>query len=203
MTTPRHWRAPLERRARLREAAVAHIARHGLADLNLHTLAAEAGMKFDIARHHYRTNQALLLDVVRTHHSALGEVLADPILASRELAGTERLYALIAAVLDAMITAGDWHRATTVVVAAYRGIAYEVRNADAWLRNELADALGPQCNALAHSLLVLIEYWALLLPGSDMAVRGECLTVLVGMAQAVGRVAAKGKRRQGGRKVAK
>jgi AcrR family transcriptional regulator len=196
---PRHWRGPLERRARLRQAAVDHVAREGLGGLNLHTLAAEAGMKFDIARHHYRTNQALLLDVVRTHQTALGEKLADPILASRELTGTERLRALIAAVLEALVEAGDWHRAATVVVAAYRGIAYEVRNADAWLRNELASALGPERELLARSLLVLIEHWALLLPGEDAAVRAECVGVLMGMAQAVGGGVGRKARRRGGR----
>ncbi len=172
---------PAEKRARLRQAAATHLAQYGVADFNLHKLATAAGMKFEIARHHYRTNQALMLDVVRHCHATLGEVLADPILSARTLPPPERCHALITAVLTAMIDAGDWHRASMAVLAGYPAAAHELRNTDLWLVDELAEALEPGCEILARSLLILIEHWALRLGVTDAETRAECAAVLAGM----------------------
>ena len=140
LTSP-YWRGPLLRRAALREAAAQAVAEHGLAQLNLPRLAASAGMKFEIARHHYRTNAALLLDVVRHHHAAIGEHLADAVLHARALHGPARVTALATALIEALVVERAGHRTTLVATAALPEVADAARHADAWLVDEFAAAL--------------------------------------------------------------
>ena len=117
-----------------------------------------------------------------TSHAALGEALTEPILHARTLPQPERLYALIAAILDALIEAGDWHRAAMTTLAAYPAIAHETRNADLWLHTELADSLQPRCEILARSLLILAAHWALRLDDADAPTRAGCSAILANLA---------------------
>ncbi len=177
-------RAPVEKRARLRAAAARQVAAHGLAGFNLHRLAAEAGIKFDLARHYYRTNEALIADVAREYHAALGERMAEAVLASRELAGTARVEALALAALEAMGAEAAGHRTALAAVAALPSVAEAVRNLDVWLVGELAEALagcgvgGAERGVLARALLMVVGEWATRVEGAERAV---CARVVAGM----------------------
>ncbi len=174
-------REPVERRARLREAAMRHVARHGLYGLNLNAIARDLGENHAIVRWHFKTNEALLLDVVQRHHVLLGEALADPILAARAVPFEDRLPALIGGVLEGMIAAGDWHRAAVTVLAALPDVARALRNADLWLVDELAEAMRPRDAVRARMLLMLIEQWALRLDRAGAEERAACVRTLAGM----------------------
>lgn len=187
MSAPRS-RAPLEKRARLRAAAARHVAAHGLAGFNLHRLAAEAGVGFDLARHYYRTNEALIADVARAYHVALGERMADAVLAARGLSGAARVEALALAALEAMAAEGEVHRTARAAVAALPRVAEAVRNWDAWLVGEFVGALAAagvreatvQC-VLAWSVVSLIREWAVRLEGVGEAERRVCAEMLAAM----------------------
>ncbi len=186
-----YWRGPLARRAALREAAAREVATHGLARLSLPRLAAAAGMKFDIARHHYRTNAALLLDVVRHHHAALGERMADAVLDARALPGPARVTALATALIEALVAARTAHRATLAATAALPEVADAARHADAWLIDEFAAALaatgvtdGTTRTVLARSALLLINHWTLRLEDASPEERASCADVLARMVAA-------------------
>ncbi|MBV8705493.1 MAG: hypothetical protein JO118_17470 [Acetobacteraceae bacterium] len=176
MSAPRS-RAPLEKRARLRTAAARHVAAHGLAGFNLHALAAEAGVGFDLARHYYRTNEALIADVVRAYHVALGERMADAVLAARGLSGAARVEALALAALEAMVVERDGCLTARAAMAALPRVAEAVRNWDAWLVGEFAEALGDA--VLARSLLMVVGEWATRVEGDEA--RGVCARVVAGM----------------------
>ena len=121
---------------------------------------------------------------MQTHHIRLGEALAGPILAARALPATERLPALIAAMLEAMIAAGDWHRAAVAIAASLPDVALALRNADLWLVDALSAAMRPRDPMRARTLLVLIEQWALRMGDADATERAACvrtLAALVGM----------------------
>lgn len=167
---------PAEKRARLREVAAAYIAAHGLDSFNLHRLAPLAGIKFDLARHYYRTNAALIADIARHHHAALGERLADAILDSRALAPQQRLHYLAAAILDAFAEDADAQRATYAAVAALPRVAHAVRHTDRWLADELAEATGEPI--LARAALVLLNHWAAQLDPEDTETRAACARLL-------------------------
>ncbi len=174
------YRAPLEKRARLRAAAARRVAAHGLAGFNLHRLAAEAGIKFDLARWYYPTNAALLIDVVREHHAAVGELMADAVLAARALDGAARVEALALALLEALAAEREGHRTARAAVAALPEVAEAVRNLDAWLVGEFAEALAGDA-VRARSLLVVIGDWAGRLEAGDAAGRVVCARVVAGM----------------------
>lgn len=183
-----YWRGPLARRAALRDAAAQEVAAHGLTRISLPRIAAIAGMKFDIARHHYRTNAALLLDVVRHHHATLGEHLADAVLHARALPAPARLAALAAALFEALTAARTTHRATLAATAALPQLADAARHAETWLVDEFAAALAAAGVAdettrtvLARSALLLINHWALRLEEATMEDRELCAGILARM----------------------
>ncbi|HEX5326268.1 MAG TPA: hypothetical protein VFW75_06335 [Acetobacteraceae bacterium] len=174
-------REPMQRRARFREAAMRHVARHGLYGLNLNAIARQLGEKHAIVRWHFKTNHGLLPDVVQTHHIRLGEALAESIVASRALPATERLPALIAAVLEALIAAGNWHRAAVAIAASLPEVAHALRNADLWLVDALSVAMRPRDPVRARTLLMLIEQWALRMADANAAERAACVGTLAAM----------------------
>ncbi len=181
MSARRVYRAPVEKRARLRAAAARHVAAHGLAGFNLRRLAAEAGLGFDLARWYYRTNEALIADVARAYHAALGERMAEAVLAARLMAGTARVEALALAALEAMAAEGAGHRTARAAVAALPRVAEAVRNLDAWLVGEFAEALGDA--VLARSLLMVVGEWAARVEGAEE--RKVCARVVAGMGAAL------------------
>ncbi|MEO9188746.1 MAG: hypothetical protein ABI224_01910 [Acetobacteraceae bacterium] len=171
---------PVAKRARLRAAAARFVAAHGLAGFNLHRLAPEAGIGFDLARHYYRTNEALIGDVVRAHHAALGERMADAMLAARGLAGTARVEALALALLEALAAEGDGHRTSLAAMAALPGVAEAARHGDAWLVDEFARAVGGDA-VWGRSVVVLLGYWAGRLAVGDADGRAGCARVVAAM----------------------
>lgn len=182
MSGLRHYRAPVEKRARLRAAAARQVAAHGLTGFNLRRLAEAAGIKFDLARHYYRTNEALIADVVREHFAALGEQMADSVLAARGLAGAARVEALALALLEAMAAEGEGHRTARAAMAALPGVAHGARHLDAWLVGEFAEALaGVEREVMARSLVWVIGEWAVRLEGAEE--RAVCARVVAGMGE--------------------
>ena len=152
--------APLEKRARLRAVATAQVAAHGLEGFNLHRLAPRAGIKFDLARHYYRTNAALLAEVVVEHQLLLGEAMAAPARAARALPGPARLPFLLAALRAGLATNAAGHRASRAILAALPGVAAELRHADAWLVDLFADALA-EAGAQEAPALARLLVWVL------------------------------------------
>jgi AcrR family transcriptional regulator len=164
------YRAPLEKRARLRAAAARYVAGHGLAGFNLRRLAAEAGIKFDLARWYYRTNEALIADVVRAYHAALGRLMAEAVLAAR-------VEALASATLEAMAAERDGHRTARAAMAGLPRVAEAVRNLDAWLVGKFAEAVGDE--VLGRSVLMVVGEWAARVEGVEE--REVCALVVAGM----------------------
>jgi len=69
-------------RRRLLDAAIAHIADHGLSDLSLRELAAAIGTSHRMLIHHFGSKQGLWVEVIRAveerQRGALAELLPDP-----------------------------------------------------------------------------------------------------------------------------
>ncbi|HSU06883.1 MAG TPA: hypothetical protein VLI93_15055 [Acetobacteraceae bacterium] len=191
------YRRPIAKKARLRAVAARYIAEHGLAGFNLHRLAPEAGLNFELARWYYRTNQALIADIVRAHQVALGEAMGEWVLAARRLRGAAGVELLAGALLEALIAGRDGHRTAMAAMAAFPGIAETARRGDLWLHGVFADALqvtapwlaAGEGDVLARSLLVLLEQWAVRLEQADAANRATCVRLVSAMvlgASAVG-----------------
>ena len=148
------------------------------AGFNLHSVAPAAGIKFDLARHYYRTNAALLADVVAEQQIALGETLAAPLDAVRALPAPARLEALTAAVLAGLVRTIEGHLAARAALAALPGVAAGLRHADAWLVDLFAEALaaagvtGPAVAVLARSAVMLVGEWGPLLAQPEGAAQG-------------------------------
>ncbi len=180
-------RDPAGKRARLRAAAAAQVAAAGLAGFNLHALAPRAGIKFDLARHYYRTNAALLAEVVAEQQILLGEAMARPVAAARQLSGAARVEALAAALLDGLGRTAAGHRASRAVLAGLPGVAAELRHADAWLVDLFVEALegcgvAPAgVSVLARSVVWLLGEWGARLAGADAPARAACARVVAGM----------------------
>ncbi|WEO99600.1 TetR/AcrR family transcriptional regulator [Streptomyces sp. FXJ1.172] len=98
-----------DRRAQLVDAAVDHVAEHGIADLSLRRLGAAIGVSHRMLIHYFGTKEQLLVEIVRTSEGRQRELLsrlrtqpglspADAArrlwqqLADPELAGQERLF---------------------------------------------------------------------------------------------------------------
>jgi hypothetical protein len=185
------YRRPPANKARLRAVAARHIAEHGLDGFNLHQLAPQAGLKFDLARWYYRTNQALIADIIRNHQAAIGEALTEPLLAARSLPGPARMEAVATALLDAPTLHRDGHHAAMAATAALPTIAETARRGDLWLHGVLAEVLEAtipelaehitERDILARSLLILLEQWALRLDDADAGTRAMCATLAVRM----------------------
>ena len=173
--------APVEKRARLRAVAARFVAVHGLRGFNLHRLAPEAGIGFDLARHYYRTNEALIGDVVGEHFATLGEAMADAVLAARGLAGAALVEALALALLEALAAEREGHRTALATMAALPGVAAASRHGDAWLVDEFAAGFGGDA-VWGRSVMVLLGYWAGRLEGGDAAGQAGCAKVVAAMA---------------------
>ncbi|MEO9189506.1 MAG: hypothetical protein ABI224_05805 [Acetobacteraceae bacterium] len=124
---------------------------------------------------------ALLADVVRTHQEAVAERLTEAVLATRGLAGPERVDTLATALLDALGAERDGHVTATMILAGMPPAAHAARNHDCWLHGVFAEAIGGAADEramLARSLLTLIENWALRLEDTDAAGRALCARVV-------------------------
>jgi len=64
-------------RKRLLEAAIEHIAAHGISDLSLRELAAAIGTSHRMLIHHFGSKQGLWVQVIRTVEERQREVLAE------------------------------------------------------------------------------------------------------------------------------
>ncbi len=123
-----------DRRARLVEAAVDHVAAHGIADLSLRRLGAAIGVSHRMLIHYFGSKEQLLVEIVRTserrQRDLLARILLEPGLSPADvarllwrqltdprLAGQERLFFEICGhalrgrpeavpVLDGLVT--DW-----------------------------------------------------------------------------------------------
>jgi AcrR family transcriptional regulator len=69
-------------RDRLLEGAIDYVARHGLADVSLRTLAAALGTSHRMLIHHFGSKEGLWVEIVRTvearQRDLLSEILPDP-----------------------------------------------------------------------------------------------------------------------------
>jgi hypothetical protein len=120
----------------------------------------------------FRTNAALLIDVVREHHAAVGERMAEGVLAARRLTGRARVEALALALLEALAAEREGHRTALACVAALPEVAVAVRHGEAWLVGEFAAAVGDA--VLGRALVVVLGDWAGRLAVGDAAGRGVC-----------------------------
>ncbi|MET8824123.1 TetR/AcrR family transcriptional regulator, partial [Streptomyces rochei] len=71
-----------DRRAQLVEAAVDHVAAHGIADLSLRRLGAATGVSHRMLIHYFGTKEQLLVEIVRTserrRRASLSRLRAEP-----------------------------------------------------------------------------------------------------------------------------
>ncbi|MEU5099337.1 TetR/AcrR family transcriptional regulator [Streptomyces sp. NPDC020996] len=65
-----------DRRARIVDAAVAHVAAHGMADLSLRRLGAAIGVSHRMLIHYFGTKEQLLVEIVRTSERRQRELLS-------------------------------------------------------------------------------------------------------------------------------
>ncbi|MEU8974388.1 TetR/AcrR family transcriptional regulator [Streptomyces monashensis] len=65
-----------DRRARLVDAAVDHVAAHGIADLSLRRLGAAIGVSHRMLIHYFGSKEQLLLEIVRTSERRQRELLS-------------------------------------------------------------------------------------------------------------------------------
>src|SRR5687768_16505932 len=74
--------APGDARAQLLEAAIDHVAHHGLTDLSLRRLAAELGTSHRMLSHHFGSKEglwvAIVQEVERRQLDALTQLAPDP-----------------------------------------------------------------------------------------------------------------------------
>ncbi len=171
--------SPAAKRARLRAAAAAHVAAYGLAGLALPSLATAAGIKFDLARWYYRTNGALLADVVREFQAGLGERMAHAVLAARRLAGRQRVEALSVAYLEAVAAERTGFLTARAACVAFPEVRATAAPGEAWLVEEFSDAAG--CVVRGRTILAVLGEWGARLAADDAAGRGVCAAVVGGM----------------------
>ncbi|MFI1566856.1 TetR family transcriptional regulator [Streptomyces sp. NPDC020490] len=65
-----------DRRARIVDAAVVHVAAHGMADLSLRRLGAAIGVSHRMLIHYFGTKEQLLVEIVRTSERRQRELLS-------------------------------------------------------------------------------------------------------------------------------
>jgi hypothetical protein len=174
---------PGAKRARLRAACAAHVAAEGLWGLNLHRIAAEAGTKFEIARWHYRTNAALLIDVVKDFQASVGEAMADAVLAARARpCGAERVRVLAAGYLEAAIALRAGALTARAACAAVPEVALAVRTGGEWLVGEFAAALGGgvEAEVKARTLVWVLGEWGFVVEEAEVGRVGGVVAGMMG-----------------------